>query len=498
MKKHIHLKTILLTPRLLLTMLTMIAGLTATAMPTLHETAMASANYGYVMKVNRSAMAVVDSNVVVSMQLTALQDVPAGQSVILQPVLEDSLSKRRAEFPMIFLNSRNQQIYFERALKDEFPDALALRKKSGEDLSIDYLRSVKWEPWMKDGVLKLLKLSCACRDMKYRGEELIATFQQEQPQAVINLLPVFLIPPADNSQKVREEKGSALLTYVVNKTDIRPDYMNNPQELQKIDNSVRLVKSDSDVTIRNITIEGYASPEGSFANNLKLSEGRTAALRQYLQRLRQTRGIPIDANGRGENWEGLLQALRTGSDIPQRTALLAIATDGSLAPDDKERRMRSDAPQGYAYVLRNIYPALRCTNYTIYYIVRPFTLEESERVFKTRPANLNLNEIYRLAEKYSGDEKQYSAIMRKASMLYPDDSYINLTMAYLAIKKGDADDAEEYLKKVSDCPQKIMNQGLVAYLRNDLTTAMQLVEQARRQGLPEAAEQLEEFKKIKK
>ena len=71
-------------------------------------------------------------------------------------------------------------------------------------------------------------------------------------------------------------------------------------------------------------------------------------------------------------------------------------------------------------------------------------------------------------------------------------------MAYLAIKKGDADDAEEYLKKVNDCPQKIMNQGLVAYLRNDLTTAMQLVEQARRQGLPEAAEQLEEFKKIKK
>jgi len=274
--------------------------------------------------------------------------------------------------------------------------------------------------------------------------------------------------------------------------------MNNPHELQKIDNSVRLVKSDSDVTIRNITIEGYASPEGSFAHNLTLSEGRTASLKQYLQRLRQTRGIRIDASGRGENWTGLQEALRTNSAIPQRTALLAIATDGSLSPDDKERRMRSEAPEGYSYVLRNIYPALRCTNYTIYYIVRPFTLEESERVFKTRPANLNLNEIYRLAEKYAGDEKQYSSIMRKASMLYPDDSYINLTMAYLAIKRNDADEAEEYLKKVKPCGEKTMNEGLVAFMRGDVDKALRLVERAREQGVAGADKQMQEFQKVNK
>ena len=76
----------------------------------------------YVMTINRSTMAVVDSNVVVSLQMTALQDVPATQMVVLAPVLIDTITLRNIEFPLIFLNSRSQQIYFERCLKEEYPE----------------------------------------------------------------------------------------------------------------------------------------------------------------------------------------------------------------------------------------------------------------------------------------------------------------------------------------------------------------------------------------
>ena len=83
-------------------------------------------------------------------------------------------------------------------------------------------------------------------------------------------------------------------------------------------------------------------------------------------------------------------------------------------------------------------------------------------------------------------------------MLYPNDSYINLTMAYLAIKKGEPDEAAEYLSKVNDCPQKTMNEGIVAYLKDDLGKAIQLVEEARNKGVEEAAMQLDEFSKLRK
>ena len=71
-------------------------------------------------------------------------------------------------------------------------------------------------------------------------------------------------------------------------------------------------------------------------------------------------------------------------------------------------------------------------------------------------------------------------------------------MAYLSIKKGEADEAAEYLSKVNDCPEKTMDEGLVAWLKGDLNKAVQLVEKAKSQGVPEASRQLEEFKKLKK
>ncbi len=450
--------------------------------------------YEYVMKINRAALALVESNVVVSLQMTAIQDLPATQSVVLVPLLVDTLTQRQVEFPMIFINSRNQQIHFDRFLREDYPDAIALRKKNGEDLDIDYLRTVRHEPWMDGAVLKLRKQSCACNNPKDRGETVVATFgQKEMPH--INLYPVYVTPPADNTIKVREERGSAYLCFEVNKWDIKPDYMSNPVELMKIHNSVNLVKNDSDVTIRKMTIEGYASPEGPNDRNLMLSENRTEALKQYLFATNIATGIQIEASGRGENWPGFMQYLREHPGIPQYGHLYSIATS-SLSPDEKERQMRKETPEGFSYVLKNVFPALRCTNYTVVYTVRPFTIEESERVFETRPINLNLNEIYRLADKYANDREKYYAIIRKAYMLYPNDSYINLTMACLAIKQGEVDEATEYLKKVKDCPERTMNEGLVAYLKGDFKEAVRLVEQASLRGVKTATLQLEEFKKL--
>lgn len=456
-----------------------------------------SPKYEYVMKVDRSAMAVVDSNLVVSLQLTAIQDIPFAQSVVVAPEVIDTASLRKVELPLIFINSRNQQIYFERDLKSEFPEALALQKKNGEDLHISYLRTVQYEPWMQNAVLKIKKKSCACRDWKNRGEEIVATFPKAEEKPEIELFPVYLLPPADKSIKVREEKGSAYLNFVVNKWDILPDYMNNPAELQKIHNSVNIVKNDSNVSIRKMVIEGYASPEGSNAHNIMLSEKRTSALQQYLSRVGMTRGIQMEARGIGENWDGFVKQLKKDNSIPQRDKLLSIAT-AKIGLDEREKRLRNEASEGYTYVLRNIFPSLRCTNYTVVYTVRPFTVEESEVVFETRPINLNLNEIYKLADKYANNESKYYSIIRKAYLLYPQDSYINLTMAYLSIKKGDADEAEDYLKKVKTCPEKTMNQGLVAYLKGDIDTAVKLVEKARQQGVSLATKQLEEFRKIRK
>jgi hypothetical protein len=54
------------------------------------------------------------------------------------------------------------------------------------------------------------------------------------------------------------------------------------------------------------------------------------------------------------------------------------------------------------------------------------------------------------------------------------------------------------LKKVKNGPEKTLNEGIVAYLKGDLDKAIQLAEQAKSQGLAEAAQQLAEFEKLRK
>lgn len=68
----------------------------------------------------------------------------------------------------------------------------------------------------------------------------------------------------------------------MNKVDIRPEYMNNPQELAKIRAMIDDLKSDANINVKRLDIIGYASPEGTLAANKRLSEGRAMALSNYL------------------------------------------------------------------------------------------------------------------------------------------------------------------------------------------------------------------------
>lgn len=71
------------------------------------------------------------------------------------------------------------------------------------------------------------------------------------------------VQPKVEPVKSREMSCEAFLDFVVSKTDIKPDYMNNPTELKKISSMLAEVKNDTAITIRGISVIGYASPEGA-------------------------------------------------------------------------------------------------------------------------------------------------------------------------------------------------------------------------------------------
>ena len=190
--------------------------------------------------------------------------------------------------------------------------------------------------------------------------------------------------------------GEAFLDFPVNRTEIHPNYRRNAAELRKIRSTIDTIRADKDFSVTQITLKGYASPEGSQASNQRLAEGRTNALKEYLVNEYGIDAKLFRAEPGGENWEGLRKYVEE-SGLADKDAILALM-DGEGDIDQKERNIRSRYPEAYRTLLADCYPALRRTDYTVSYTIRGFNVNEAKEVIKTRPQNLSLQEMFAVAQ----------------------------------------------------------------------------------------------------
>ncbi len=93
------------------------------------------------------------------------------------------------------------------------------------------------------------------------------------------------------------------------------------------------------VSITEINIHGYASPEGSYANNTRLAEGRAASLKEYVKvsTLSPTR---CSHQCNPEDWAGLRRLVEE-STLPEKNEILAIIDNPNLEPDPRTTKSRN-------------------------------------------------------------------------------------------------------------------------------------------------------------
>ena len=160
-------------------------------------------------------------------------------------------------------------------------EARSLQRKNGSQQSMHYLQSVPFEKWMNHATLSLIEKSCGCG---IPGEEAFTCIAHLHPQPVPIPQLVFLTPQVE-ALKTRTEKGCAFIDFPVNDVIIHETYSNNATELNKIVQTIDAIKNDTNVTITHISIHGYASPDGPYKLNERLSRERTQALKEYVCRL---------------------------------------------------------------------------------------------------------------------------------------------------------------------------------------------------------------------
>lgn len=400
------------------------------------------------------------------------------------PVLVSRDSTQRQRMKSLLVTGRRQEIVFQRDGVDGFyaDNSERVRRLVGQPQTYSYADAVDRQDWHSGADLWLECDLCGCGDVKDFGQAYLGTLQAPDPYDLIRLADI--VPAA--AKKERSLHGTAYITFVVNKWDMNPDYMNNRRELRKITDTLDVMVADPNVSVRQVKIHGWASPESPYEHNKMLAENRAKSLTEYVK---QQYNLPAEvfapAEATPENWLGLRRAVEEMDEsiLPHKQQILAIIGDMSLQPDPKEQKIKKLYPAEYRYLLQNVYPGLRRSDYEISFNFSDFTLEQAKEIYKKKPYQLSLREMWDVAQTLEPNSPEYNLMMQTAVNYYPDDPQALLNLANVAIRQKDLLKAESLLERAGDSAEALNSRAVIAIIQKRYDDAERLLQQAAAKGL---------------
>lgn len=401
------------------------------------------------------------SDLVVNMSVDiSNMELGRNRTVVCTPLLEkgDSLMA----LPPVVVNGRVRQIAYERrdgAVLVQ-PGEVVVRRTNNTEQKVDYLVKVPYRAWMNRADVSMVTDLCGCgwKALQNNKSHLFAV-NLEAPE--MKPVPAFLAPAAEEVKR-RALNGQAYLDFPVGSTVIDPGYRKNPGELAAIRSTIEAVKENRNATITHVSIKGFASPEGAYANNARLAKGRAEALLGYVKELCDFSSVPCDVTSEPEDWQGLESRLAASALEGREEALAIIRADEPADPDAREWKLKQ-LPV-YKQILNEIYPALRHSDYVVEYNIRNFTVEEARDIIYRDPSQLSLEEMHRVALSYPAGSDEFKEVFEIAVRMYPDDPVSNLNAANIALQNRQADRARRYLAKAAPSPQKELAKAILLML----------------------------------
>ena len=236
---------------------------------------------------------------------------PANRSLVCTPLIERGDSVRA--LPPVIVNGRNRQIQYERSKRDATANGeFVLRRHNGKEQTFDYHASIPFVKWMERSEVSLVADFCGCGwEALSNDKSPLFPIRIAEP-VVLRPLLAYVTPEAERV-KERVKEGSAFLDFPVNRTEIYPEYRDNPSELRKILETVSSVKDDPYATITEVYIKGFASPEGTYKHNTYLAEHRAKALIEYVKGLYHFEQARFTVDFEPEDWAGLEKRVENSS-----------------------------------------------------------------------------------------------------------------------------------------------------------------------------------------
>ena len=431
-----------------------------------------------------------------------------GQRLDIVPVLNGK--NRTVTLPRVSVYGRRKYKEYERTkffggkkIYEEYGVFKGFGHSGGLSGDLVYHYVLPFSDWLSESRLNMRMELYRCWNLPLDTElrEIADSLTLEVVVEPYEIMPHLAYMKAETEEvKHREVTSESFLDFAVGKTDIRPEFGNNPSELAKVRKMVEQVRSERGVTITGIDITGYASPEGSLASNQRLSEGRALSLLNYLRnRYPEISRELYHIHFGGEDWDGLVKLVKASQMSGKEEVLAIIEHVGIL--EGRERRLmdfRGGAP--YRYMLREMFPSLRRVFCKVNYAVKNFDVEEAKEVIKTRPQNLSLNEMYMVANTYDPGSQEFGDVFETAVKLYPEDIAANVNAAVASLSRMDTLSARRYLERIEVkiyIPEYDNARGVLEMLQGNYDRAEGYFRAASEAGLEAASQNLGEIARKK-
>ena len=252
---------------------------------------------------------------------------------------------------------------FNRFVKFPYPEDVRLDSlvEGRSTVTYYYSQEVKTDETSKKMLVTLQGQVLAVDDSAYRlPPSDTLSYVVSSMLSFVDTMPRYRIKVIDKFVTVEDRN---YIQFFVGDTRVVDTLGDNRRQLDKITGLMRQIVEQQEFYVDTITLTAASSPEGAYAFNDRLSQGRAAALKRYLVR-RYGRSIDTMLTVRwvAEDWQELTNRIRTDREVVSRDAILELIV-AEKNPDRREQAIRQRFPQEYAYIRSVIYPQLRTVNF---------------------------------------------------------------------------------------------------------------------------------------
>jgi tetratricopeptide (TPR) repeat protein len=286
-----------------------------------------------------------------------------------------------------------------------------------------------------------------------------------------------LIAFSDNFERITPDEYVTDIKYVINRADVRRSETSK-EDVEGMTEFLKKAAENDRVELKNLQISAYASPDGEFDFNDKLSMKRQNSANKYLQS--EMRGADVSVADElfsllatPEDWEGFKELMQA-SDIQDKEMILRVLSMHS-DPEVREQEIRN-ITAAFEEIKEKILPDLRRSKFTVAVENIGWSDEELTELWSNDPDKLNMEELLYTATLFE-DMETKAEIYKKTIAEHPNCLRAHNNFGWTQFELGNIDAAEKSFlaaKEMKDHDIINNNLGAVALVNNDLEKASEL------------------------